>query len=369
MKKAFFLATVLLAGTLSTTSCKHWDDDSDLQDISVVNAVVNHTPLVMDKSVGVQVSSVPTSTTDETIGADNITITSAVSNVSGTTSGTQTVQIVSAHQYSSFHVATQTDEKEAIVYEIPNASNFETVNDNGEYVYTFEMEINNPTDKYEGTVVTDFYGTYTTIGGETVTTSPQSMTTKVTGQTYVSKGVSNTEIDATKGLNISLEFDSRKDVDVYLKTPSGDTIYFGNPGMNLNGYSYGLDDDANAGCEGNSRSETISLPVELLENGVYTVLVDLYLNCDTTVATNWSIKALYDNVLVTPQTGENPASGTYAKNAKGSMGCNVSEVMTFTLSGIPASAGTRAAKEATKRSASLLGQMKLEEAQWYKSQK
>ncbi|MFU2358876.1 hypothetical protein [Prevotella sp.] len=142
-------------------------------------------------------------------------------------------------------------------------------------------------------------------------------------------------------IEVKLAFSNSKDVDLHLYTPSGEHIYYGNRGgayhtEDGSEITYGLDVDSNAGCNiDNINKENIYIPAELVENGIYTVIVDMYENCQPAIATNWSIVARYQGDLITPTQGVNPASGVYPVGAgKG----DHTTVMTFTIND-----GTRSA--------------------------
>jgi hypothetical protein len=144
-------------------------------------------------------------------------------------------------------------------------------------------------------------------------------------------------------IEVKLAFSNSKDVDLHLITPSGEHISYENRGGTiLYGTSlitYGLDVDSNAACFlDNINKENIYIPTELVENGVYTVIVDMYSNCDPSVATSWSVTARYQGELVTPTTGHNPASGIYPVNAENG---DMTTVMTFKIS----NADSRAVQE------------------------
>ncbi|MDE5924308.1 MAG: hypothetical protein K2G75_03200, partial [Muribaculaceae bacterium] len=116
-------------------------------------------------------------------------------------------------------------------------------------------------------------------------------------------------------LEVKLSFSNSKDIDLHLYTPNDEHIYYGNRGgtyVNADGeeISYGLDVDSNAGCSiDNINKENIYIPEELVEDGVYTVVVNMYSNCNSSIATNWSIVTRYQGELITPIEGSNPASG------------------------------------------------------------
>lgn len=139
-------------------------------------------------------------------------------------------------------------------------------------------------------------------------------------------------------LNINLTFSNEKDIDLHLYTPSGQHIYYGNrggvasvelPDGTVVDTEYGLDHDSNAACSIDGlNNENIFIPAELIEPGVYRIEVDMWSNCDPTISTNWAIVARYQDAVLVPTTGSNPASGVYPVNAGSG---DHTEVMTFTL--------------------------------------
>ena len=135
-------------------------------------------------------------------------------------------------------------------------------------------------------------------------------------------------------LEIKLGFSNNKDIDLHLYTPSGMHIYYGDRGgvyTNDEGeeITFGLDIDSNANCHIDGiNKENIYIPSELVENGVYTVIVDMFSNCDSSIPTSWSVVARYQGKIITPTSGNNPASGTYPSGAGTG---DMSTVMTFTI--------------------------------------
>lgn len=135
-------------------------------------------------------------------------------------------------------------------------------------------------------------------------------------------------------IEVKLAFSNSKDVDLHLYTPSGEHIYFGNRGGTYQTedgeeITYGLDIDSNAGCDlDNINKENIYIPTELVQSGVYTVVVDMYSNCDPSTPTSWSIVTRYQGEIITPTSGENPASGVYPEGAGNG---DMTKVMTFTI--------------------------------------
>jgi len=122
-------------------------------------------------------------------------------------------------------------------------------------------------------------------------------------------------------LNVVLTFDNAKDIDLLVVTPSGRMIYFGDPGgfFNLEDGSsvfLGLDHDSNAGCSADGlNNENVVISEEVVEPGDYYVYVNLFSNCDATIATNWTCTVRYKGVLLENKVGVNPATGTFAVGA------------------------------------------------------
>lgn len=136
-------------------------------------------------------------------------------------------------------------------------------------------------------------------------------------------------------IEVKLSFSNSKDIDLHLYTPEGEHIFYGHRGGEYhdeqtgNTLSYGLDIDSNAGCNiDNVNKENIYIPQELVTDGTYTVVVDMYMNCREEISTNWSITAWYENQLIIPDSGSNPASGRYPAGAGNG---DMTQVMTFTI--------------------------------------
>lgn len=157
-------------------------------------------------------------------------------------------------------------------------------------------------------------------------------------------------------LNINLTFSNAKDVDLHLITPSGRRIYYGDRGGyytvveedgSVREIEFGLDHDSNAACRiDNLNNENIFIPAELVEAGIYTIQVDMYSNCNDAIATSWAIVARYQDNIVTPLTGANPAAGVYPVGAGEG---DHSEVMTFELKPKEAAAAAKAPMALKKR--------------------
>ena len=104
-------------------------------------------------------------------------------------------------------------------------------------------------------------------------------------------------------LNINLTFSNAKDIDMWLVTPSGDEIYYGNRTRYLETdtgtVAYGLDHDSNAGCTiDNLNNENIVVPAAAIECGEYEVRLYMFRNCDPSISTSWQIAVRYKGELV-----------------------------------------------------------------------
>ena len=121
-------------------------------------------------------------------------------------------------------------------------------------------------------------------------------------------------------LNVNLTFSNAKDLDLHLYMPNGEHIFYGERGGTVQTedgktVSYGLDHDSNAGCDtDNLNNENIYIPAELIQTGLYRVVIDMYTNC-APKATSWSVVARYKNQYVVATNGRNPASGVYPDGA------------------------------------------------------
>lgn len=135
-------------------------------------------------------------------------------------------------------------------------------------------------------------------------------------------------------LEVNLFFSNEKDIDLYLIMPDGNTIFFGNRGGSYTledgtVVSYGLDHDSNAGCRIDGlNNENIVIPQEMVQNGVYEVKVDMYANCNSSIATDWSVVARYHGDIVENELGGNPVYGTYPVGAGNR---DMTTVMKFTI--------------------------------------
>lgn len=145
-------------------------------------------------------------------------------------------------------------------------------------------------------------------------------------------------------LQISLAFSNAKDVDLHVIEPNGNIIFFGSrqpwlfttdstPNIS-EGQIIGLDLDSNPGCNiDNVNKENIYFPAEYVQKGTYTVLVDMFSNCDENIATDWTVRVNYRGQLIRPDTGTNPANGTFpiGTPSNGAYRPNMPVAMTFTI--------------------------------------
>ncbi len=162
-------------------------------------------------------------------------------------------------------------------------------------------------------------------------------------------------------LNINLTFSNEKDVDLHLWTPSGKHIWYYDRGTSY----FGLDHDSNAGCDIDGlNNENIYIPSEYVEDGIYTVGVALYQNCNRSISTRWSIVARYKGDVIKPTSGRNPVSGIYEIGAY-SEGDAAVNVMTFEIRNSGNSSPNRIkANSLSKYVPSVIDEMKHEEASW-----
>ena len=159
---------------------------------------------------------------------------------------------------------------------------------------------------------------------------------KPDGTKSIGYGVNFNYVQSKSGdLNINLTFSTPKDVDLHLYTPSGNHIYYGERGgtVIIDGkeVEYGLDHDSNAGCNLDYlNNENIFIPAELIEDGTYRVVVNMWRNCDYAYDCEWSIVARYKDKIITNELygGMNPASGVYEAYCEDG---DMTKVMEFTL--------------------------------------
>ena len=147
----------------------------------------------------------------------------------------------------------------------------------------------------------------------------------------VEKTVELIEVGTGK-LQISLSFDTAKDVDLHVIEPNGEHVYYGHSTSENGGE---LDLDSNAGCSLDYvNNENITYGEEAyVEPGLYTVYVDLWENCDPSVKTNYVVSVYYGGALISAESGSNPVAGTFPVDAPSNYNnlSNLEPVMTFLI--------------------------------------
>jgi hypothetical protein len=140
------------------------------------------------------------------------------------------------------------------------------------------------------------------------------------------------KIEAGTGkLQVSCSWDKYNDVDLHLVEPNSEEIYYGND-YSVNGGE--LDVDSNADCYLDYiNNENITYSEEaIIESGKYIVRVDLYSNCNIATNTNFIVTTRYNGQIITPATGKNPYSGSFAPaDEDGGGSGDGREVMTFNI--------------------------------------
>jgi len=145
----------------------------------------------------------------------------------------------------------------------------------------------------------------------------------------------------TGSLQINLSFNNDKDLDLYVVQPDKEVIYYGNQGEYYEEggvpKGWGLDIDSNAACDIDGiNSENVFYSNEYIQSGKYEVWVNMWENCDPSIATNWVITARYQGALLSTTFGRNPATGVFPvgtpSNEIGGSLTGATKVMEFTLS-------------------------------------
>lgn len=144
----------------------------------------------------------------------------------------------------------------------------------------------------------------------------------------------------TGSLQVNLSFNNNKDVDLYVVCPDGEKIYYANSGYfyEINGkiQGCGLDVDSNPGCLIDGiNSENIFFSKESLQAGKYEVWINMFENCNSSIATNWIVTARHEGKLLSTNSGQNPAQGVFPigtpSNSMGSFLSGATKVMEFTV--------------------------------------
>lgn len=151
----------------------------------------------------------------------------------------------------------------------------------------------------------------------------------------------------TGTLQVSLSFDNDKDVDLHLIEPDGEHIFYASMSSSNGGE---LDLDSNPGCSIDGiNNENIFYPEDAeLDAGTYSVYVDMYSNCDETIATNFVVSVYLDGVEITT-SGNNPYSGNFPVGFPSNHGGSgiendIAPVLTFDITEDPARADSAAKK-------------------------
>ncbi len=151
----------------------------------------------------------------------------------------------------------------------------------------------------------------------------------------------------TGDLQISLSFDNEKDVDLYVIQPDGVIIYYANKGghvidtvTGLLTYLWGLDLDSNPGCNIDSiNNENVFYPNSLIQTGTYQVWINMYNNCDPSIATTCIVTALDSGQYIVPIYGVNPSTTVFPIGEPSNPISNDTigsfKVMEFTITGTP----------------------------------
>ena len=143
----------------------------------------------------------------------------------------------------------------------------------------------------------------------------------------------------TGQLQVSLSFNNEKDVDLHLIEPNGEHIYYGHR-RSSNGGQLDLDSNASCSIDGiNNENITYGKDEDgneaYVEPGTYKVYVDLWENCDSSIATDYVVTVTYNGHVISAQSGSNPARGTFPIDTPSNYGAidNLNPVMTFTING------------------------------------
>lgn len=120
-----------------------------------------------------------------------------------------------------------------------------------------------------------------------------------------------TIIDAGTGiLQVNCSWNQENDVDLHLKEPNGEVIYFGNSTSENGGM---LDVDSNAACniDGINSENIFYEDGSIVEAGEYEVMVDLWSNCEISPNTNYTVTIYYDGQLISVTEGSNPYNDVF----------------------------------------------------------
>ena len=141
----------------------------------------------------------------------------------------------------------------------------------------------------------------------------------------------------TGALQVSLSFDNAKDVDLHLIEPAqvdqdgyeysfnDRHIYYGHK-TNRNGGNLDLDSNASCSIDNvNNENITYNDTTAFIAPGTYKVYVDLWENCDASVATNYVVTVFYGGNMIATRSGifdvdapstYNPINETYVEETE-----------------------------------------------------
>lgn len=306
--KVALSAIVLAAGTFFF-SCSKDDDDNNTPPVQVETPSDGATIITVSGAT-YQTGTMPAATSGESIGTLEM-------NTQALAGGGSFVSIVSPNDYSCFYVSIAGMNGYFVVQPTSKTHDSHT----GQYTYQFNISFS---ESFNANVTVVICGVVTGTGA--VTQHEQTTVKFIESQ--------------TGALDIKLVFENDKDIDLHLYTPGNEHIYYANRGMyNDNGEQvYGLDKDSNASCEIDGlNNENIFIPMEYLEEGEYTVKVNMYENCDRQIPTSWSVTVRFQGQLIENHAAGygNPATGTYPVNAPAG---DKTTVFTFYLTAVQAAA-------------------------------
>lgn len=137
----------------------------------------------------------------------------------------------------------------------------------------------------------------------------------------------------TGGLQVSLSFNNSKDVDLHLFEPNGTHVYYGHRNSENGGF---LDIDSNPSCriDGvNNENIFYNDSTAYIEPGRYTVYVDMYENCDYSVATSFVLTVFYNGQMIQTSAGSNPIAATFPEGTPSNYNnlSNIEPVCTFDI--------------------------------------
>ena len=142
------------------------------------------------------------------------------------------------------------------------------------------------------------------------------------------------QIEAGTGvLQVSCSWDKANDVDLHLVEPNGEEIYYNNEYSENGGE---LDVDSNADCYLDYiNNENITYSEEaVIDDGKYTVRVDFYSYCAVPTNTTFIVATRYNGKIITPATGTNPYTGSFAPSDEDGGGAGDGrQIMTFNIGG------------------------------------